>query len=59
MHVFFFQNLTCGGENSVFLVLGKSSENQFGRPKKKVDENFLKILPPGENPRSASFLFKN
>ena len=36
------------GQNSVFLVLKESSENQFGRPKKKVlkfFENFLKIRP--------------
>ena len=41
----------------VFLVLCESSENQFGRPKKKVDKIFKKFLkirpPPRENPRSA------
>ena len=38
-------------QNRVFLVLWESSENQFGRPKKKVDkifENFWKSPPPLE-----------
>ena len=48
------------GRNSVFLVLWQSSENQFGRPKKKGRQNFRFFLknpppppPPRENPRSA------
>ena len=49
----FFQKFACGAEHlakhGVFLLLYESSENQFGRPKKKVIkifENFLKIRPP-------------
>ena len=47
------------GQNRVFLVLWENSENQFGRPRKKVEkifESFLKIRPPRENPRSASLM---
>ena len=50
----FFQNFACGtffktGSFRVYIVLWESSENQFGRPKKKVDkifEIFSKIRPP-------------
>ena len=44
------------GHNRNKTVPRESSKNQFGRSKKKVDkifENFLKIRPPRESPRSA------
>ena len=44
------------GQIRVFIVVGESSENQFGWPKKNVDKvfkTFLKIPPPREIPRSA------
>ena len=51
--------LVWGAKNlakTVFLALQESSENQFGRPKKrstKLSIFFLKIRPPRENPRST------
>ena len=49
----FFPNFACRAENlaqiGIKQCFGKSSENQFGRPKKKGRQNFqkfLKIRPP-------------
>ena len=43
------------GQNRAFLFFWESSENQSDRQKKIVKnfQNFLKIRPPQENPRSA------
>ena len=52
----FFKNLPAAGQIWVFVVVSESSQNQFGRPKKKVDNIFKKMLtippPPREIPRS-------
>ena len=48
------------GQNRDFLMLCESSENQFARPKRKVDKisNFFENAPPPppprEKPRSAT-----
>ena len=54
-----FQNFACSArkfdQNRVFLMLWESSENHFGRPKKKVDKifkNFLKSAPPPPSRKS-------
>ena len=55
--LFFFQNFD---QNRVFLLIWKSSENQFGRPKKKVYKIFGFFFEnlPHENPRSAPVCYR-